>query len=701
MAYKLAYKLTYEILFGGLNNMSQTLRGGTARDYLEEISEEIFRVLPRDKLEIVDIGLVGAEIVLYTLNPRGFADYHGTLGELAKKLKKRITIRTPNIEEIKRKDENLGRRYEAILSRNRLSKEEAEKLIKSIIPEEAGIKKIVFDETAGKVYIEAVKPGVVIGKGHSNRIKILKETGWVPEIKRYPPIPAPIIWDIREYYMDRNVDNYRTRMLKKLANKIHIPSTWMLKEGKTWVRVTALGGYMEVGRNCHMVTTRDSKVLVDCGVSLGAQPSEMFPDLRVPEFRLDEIDAIVLTHAHLDHSAALLYLLSVFGEEKYEGPIYCTEPTRDLLYLLLKDYVTLSRDMMLQARPEEVLKRIVTVDYGTTLDITPDIRMTFYNAGHILGSSMIHFHIGEGYFNVAFTGDFKYDKRSRTPRLLPPADPSFPRLEALVMETTYGGKRDTASFDDAVNRLKELIKVVYKRKSKLIVPAFVVGRSQEVMFAIRYLRDNKLIPEDIPVYVDGSIWEATAIHTAYPEYLSPYMKRLVYEIGERILDPEVFINIGKDRDKRLEVVNEKGPGVIVTTSGMLNGGPVVEYLYYLGGDKENILAFVGYQAEGTLGRRIQNGERLVKIPVDGKLQTVELKLEVDTVEGFSGHAYRDQLENFLIDLTRNRNSGIKIRKLILHHGEPHKIESFMKWIQKHINIKSVIAPQNLETVRFL
>lgn len=268
--------------------MSQTLRGGTARDYLEEISEEIFRVLPRDKLEIVDIGLVGAEIVLYTLNPRGFADYHGTLGELAKKLKKRITIRTPNIEEIKRKDENLGRRYEAILSRNRLSKEEAEKLIKSIIPEEAGIKKIVFDETAGKVYIEAVKPGVVIGKGHSNRIKILKETGWVPEIKRYPPIPAPIIWDIREYYMDRNVDNYRTRMLKKLANKIHIPSTWMLKEGKTWVRVTALGGYMEVGRNCHMVTTRDSKVLVDCGVSLGAQPSEMFPDLRVPEFRLDE-----------------------------------------------------------------------------------------------------------------------------------------------------------------------------------------------------------------------------------------------------------------------------------------------------------------------------------------------------------------------------------------------------------------------------
>jgi len=681
--------------------MSQTVRGGTARDYLEEISEEIFRALPRDKLEIVDIGLVGAEIVLYTLNPRGFADYHGTLGELAKKLKKRITIRTPNIEEIKRKDENLGRRYEAILNRNRLSKEEAEKLIKSIIPEEAGIKKIVFDETAGKVYIEAVKPGVVIGKGHSNRIKILKETGWVPEIKRYPPIPAPIIWDIREFYMDRNVDNYRTRMLKKLANKIHIPSTWMLKEGKTWVRVTALGGYMEVGRNCHMVTTRDSKVLVDCGVSLGAQPSEMFPDLRVPEFRLDEIDAIVITHAHLDHSAALLYLLSVFGEEKYEGPIYCTEPTRDLLYLLLKDYVTLSRDMMLQARPEEVLKRVVTVDYGTTLDITPDIRMTFYNAGHILGSSMIHFHIGEGYFNVAFTGDFKYDKRSRTPRLLPPADPSFPRLEALVMESTYGGRRDTASFDDAVNRLKELIKVVYKRKSKLIVPAFVVGRSQEVMFAIRYLMDNKLIPEDIPVYVDGSIWEATAIHTAYPEYLSPYMKRLVYEIGEKILDPEVFINVGKDRDKRLEIVNEKGPGVIVTTSGMLNGGPVVEYLYYLGSEKENILAFVGYQAEGTLGRRIQNGERLIKIPVDGKLQTIELKLEVDTVEGFSGHAYRDQLENFLIDLTRNRNSGIKIRKLILHHGEPHKIESFMKWIQKHINIKSVIAPQNLETVRFL
>jgi len=458
---------------------------------------------------------------------------------------------------------------------------------------------------------------------------------------------------------------------------------------------------MEVGRNCHMLTTRDSRVLVDCGVSLGASPSEMFPDLRVPEFRLDEIDAIVLTHAHLDHSGALLYLLSVFGKEKYEGPIYCTEPTRDLLYLLLKDYVTFSRDLRLLAKPEDVLKRIVTVDYGTTLDITPDIRMTFYNAGHILGSSMIHFHIGEGYFNVAFTGDFKYDKRSRTPRLLPPADPSFPRLEALVMESTYGGRRDTASFDEAVNRLKELIKIVYKRKSKLIVPAFVVGRSQEVMFAIRYLRENKLIPQDIPVYIDGSIWEATAIHTAYPEYLSPYMKRLIYDVGEKILDPDIFINVGKSKEKRLEAVNEKGPGVVITTSGMLNGGPILEYLYYLGNDKNNILAFVGYQAEGTLGRRIQNGERVVKIPIDGEPQTIELKLEVDTVEGFSGHAYRDQLENFLIDLTRRKNSGIKIRKLILHHGEPQKIESFMKWAQKHINVKSVIAPQNLETTRFL
>ena len=652
--------------------MSMNIRAGTARDYLESISKEIYSVLPKDILNIVDLDLFGAEVVIYTLSPGKFADYYDKIRELAKKLKKRITIRTPNLEEIARKN-----------------------------AEEAGIKKIVFDKTSGRVYIEAVKPGVVIGKGHTNKIKILKETGWIPEIKRYPPIPSPIIWEIREFYMDRGVDDFRTKMLKRIAYKINIQSTWMITGQKTWVRITALGGYQEVGRNCHLLTTKDSRVLVDCGISLGASPRDMFPELKIPEFNLEEIDAIVLTHAHLDHTGALLYLLSGYSEHKYDGPIYCTEPTRDLLYLLLEDYISLSRDPFPQARPEEILKRVITVDYGTTLDITPDIRMTFYNAGHILGSAMVHFHIGEGFYNVAFTGDFKYDKKSRIPRLLPPADPAFPRLEALVMEATYGGKRDTASFDDAVNKLGDIIRTAYRKRGKVIIPAFVVGRSQDVMFAIRYLRDNKLIPEDIPIYIDGSIWEATAIHTSYPEYLSKYVRDLIYEEGEKIFDKDVFINVGKDKNKRLDVISESGPAVIITTSGMLNGGPVLEYLYYLGRDENNILVFVGYQAEGTLGRRIQDGARTITIPIDGKLTTVDLRLDIETVEGFSGHAYRDQLENFLLDLNARRNLGIKLQNVIVHHGEPKKIESIAKWVERNIRVKNVRTPDNLETVRLI
>jgi len=681
--------------------MNMNIRAGTARDYLESISKEIYSELPRDILNIVDLDLFGAEVVIYTLSPGKFADYYDKIRELAKKLKKRITIRTPNLEEIAKKNEEEAKRFEEVINKNRKPPEEAKKIIKKIIPEEAGIKKIVFDNTSGKVYIEAVKPGVVIGKGHANKIRILKETGWIPEIKRYPPIPSPIIWTIREFYMRDEVDNFRTRMLKRIAMKINIQSTWMIKGQKTWVRITSLGGYQEVGRNCHLLTTKESRVLVDCGISLGAPPQEMFPDFKIPEFNLEEIDAIVLTHAHLDHTGALLYILSGHSEYTYDGPIYCTEPTRDLLYLLLKDYMSLSRDFYLQVKLEDILKRIITVDYGTTLDITPDIRMTFYNAGHILGSAMVHFHIGEGFYNVAFTGDFKYDKRSRVPRLLPPADPAFPRLEALVMEATYGGKRDTASFDDAVNRLGDIIRNAYRKKAKVIIPAFTVGRSQDVMFAIRYLRDHKLIPEDIPIYIDGSIWEATAIHTSYPEYLSKYVRDLIYEEGEKIFDKNVFIDVHKDKDKRLEIVSERGPAVIITTSGMINGGPIFEYLYYLGQDENNVLVFVGYQAEGTIGRRIQDGARTIMIPVDGRNTLVELKLDVETVEGFSGHAYRDQLENFLLDLNARRGQGIKLQNIVVHHGEPKKIESMARWIERNIRAKSIRTPSNLETVRLI
>lgn len=159
-----------------------------------------------------------------------------------------------------------------------------------------------------------------------------------------------------------------------------------------------------------------------------------------------------------------------------------------------------------------VIKHCITMGYGDTTDITPDIRLTFHNAGHILGSSICHFHIGEGLYNIAFSGDIKFERTW----LFNPAVNHFPRAEALIIESTYGGRDDfQPSRKEATDRLKDIIRQSLKKKGKVLVPVFAVGRSQEVMIVLENLVRSKEIPE-IPVYLDGMIWEATAIHTAYP-----------------------------------------------------------------------------------------------------------------------------------------------------------------------------------------
>ncbi len=674
---------------------------GAARDYLKKVKEVIEQELPKDLLGIKDVRLLGAQVVIYTTNPKRMADYYEKIGELAKRLKKRIIIRTPPVAE---GEHNRTEEGDYI---DRMPPEEAEEEIKKILPEDCGIVDMTFNLNDGHVIIEAEKPGKVIGKNHANRKLVMKKTGWIIDVTRHPVIPVKEIRDIRHFYASPEVSRYRERFLKKVATSVNRASFWMLEEeGGTWVRITSLGGYREVGRNCHMLTTRDSKILIDCGISLGVQGKKAFPEFRLPEVGdLEEIDAIVLTHAHLDHIGALLYIIG-----HYKGPIYCTEPTRDLLYLLLRDYERISMGEMRSgmSSPENVLKNCITIGYKETTDISPDIRLTFFNAGHILGSAMAHFHIGEGYFNVAFTGDFRYDVRYNPKlggtRLLDPASTEFLRLESLVMETTYGGKNDRATYESAVKDLAEVVRRTIRRGGKVLIPAFSVGRSQEVMLALRHLIERKEIPK-VPVYLDGSIWKATAVHTAYPEYLSKELRREIYTHGAEVFPKDIFIDLSIEReDEKYEAMDSKNPCIIVAPAGMMNGGPVIEYFARLAKEEKNSLVFVGYQAEGTLGRMIQEGAKKVQLVVKGERDEISINMDVVTVEGFSGHANRQQLEQYLRDLTAKSNQGIKIRRLILHHGEKQKTLSFMSWVEKTLvkrekRIKEVLAPYNFETIR--
>jgi Cft2 family RNA processing exonuclease len=298
---------------------------------------------------------------------------------------------------------------------------------------------------------------------------------------------------------------------------------------ENFVRVTALGGFRQVGRSCMLLQTKHSKVLIDCGLD---PSSDNTPFFNAPELQpFDKLDAVVITHAHMDH-CGLLPVLFRYG---YNGPVYCTPPTRDLMALMQLDSIKLMWGEAKKAPfdashvRDEVL-HVIPLQYEKTTDISPDVRLTLYNAGHILGSSIAHFNIGNGFHNVAFTGDTKYEKTW----LFNQANTKFIRLESVVMESTYGGHNDMQpSRGDASKELHDLLQQATEHGGKVVIPVFAVGRSQEVMLVIEELMRTGRLPQ-MPVYLDGMIWEATAIHTAYPEYLNSQLKTQIFQQSGKI-----------------------------------------------------------------------------------------------------------------------------------------------------------------------
>jgi Cft2 family RNA processing exonuclease len=274
------------------------------------------------------------------------------------------------------------------------------------------------------------------------------------------------------------------------------------------------------------------------------------------------------------------------------------------------------------------LRHIITVDYGEVVDITPEIKMTLYNSGHILGSASVHLHIGEGAHNLVYTADQKFGFT----KLFDPANTKFPRLETLLIESTYGGRNDRGiSRFECEKKLTTLIHEVINRKGKVLIPVFAVGRSQEIMLVLEdYARRN---PDfNAPIYIDGMVLEASAIHTAYPEFLREQLQRRI--LSDRSPFESPMIKVAKGTNKE-EIVNGE-PAVILAPSGMLNGGPSVEYLKMMADDPKNLLTFVGYQSALSLGSKIQRGQR--EIPIigdDGKTKMLDIKMQVETAEGFS------------------------------------------------------------------
>ena len=619
---------------------------------LEEAREQISKIIP-EGVNISGIEYEGPLVVVYTKDMDTFASNNDIVKQLAQGLRRRVAIRPDP----------------SMLA----DPEEVERRIREIIPDEAEITDIYFDDDIGEVMIEAISPGIVIGKHGSTLNEIKKEVGWAPKVVRAPPLPSKTVSDIRSYL--RQISDDRKVFLKKVGRRL----ARQRLEGESWLRMTALGGFREVGRSATLLSTRESKVLIDCGIDPGKDGGT--PYFNAPELMpLDTLDAVVITHAHMDH-CALLPVLYKFG---YDGPVYCTPPTRDLMSLMQLDGIKVSFGEGKKAPYEsshvrEVVAHCIPLKYGETTDIAPDIRLTFQNAGHILGSAVCHFHVGDGMHNIAFTGDMKFERTW----LFNATANRFPRLETLVIESQ-------PSRADAVNTLNEICDRVLKRQGKILIPVFAVGRSQEVMLVLEELMRTGKLPS-VPIYLDGMIWEATAIHTAYPEYLNSQLRTQIFQMGENPFLSPLFKRV-ETQDMRERICHDDEPCIVLSTSGMMNGGPVMEYLKSWADNSNNCLIFVGYQAEGTLGSRILKGQTDLQIPERGKMINIKMCMDIEVAEGFSGHSDRRQLMAYIASLDPKPN------KIIIGHGDEHKCSDLASSIYKKFNIETR-APMNLETIR--
>jgi KH/beta-lactamase-domain protein len=633
-----------------------------AGDIRNTIAEVVFNSVPKEA-EISRIEFEGPRVAIYIKKPEVLIDQSHIVSTIASLIKKRIVIRSdPSI----RKDEH-----------------EVKKLLSALVPEEAEISNIVFDPTVGEIIIEAAKPGLVIGKNGFSLQEIIKATKWRPRVLRSPPLPSKIIANIRHYLHSESKE--RERILRTVGERI-FRKTYLKGDD---IRVTALGGFREVGRSAILVQTKKSRILLDCGLNLGGRnSSRIFPQLNSDVFNLELLDAVVISHAHLDHCGFLPFLYK-YG---YDGPVYCSEPTTSLMTLLQLDYLDVVKNegRVVPYDQKDVRNTVlhtIPINPGSVTDISPDVRLTIHNAGHILGSTLIHLHIGDGLHNIVYTSDFKYGRTW----LLEPAVTNFPRVETLIVESTYGAPNDIMpTRRRAEEKLISVINASLEKNGKVLIPVPAVGRAQEIMLILDGYMKHGLLRE-APVYVEGMVNEATAIHTAYPESLAKDVRNLIFHDEVNPFQSENFIKV-TDPTVRKDILRSES-AIIIATSGMLEGGPSVQYFKEMASNSNNALIFVSYQIEGTLGNRLQKGLSEARILNDqGKVELIRINLRAESVEGFSGHSDRNQIFSYL------RKIVPKPERIIVNHGERKKCIGLANSIHKMFRIETY-APALGETIR--
>lgn len=461
------------------------------------------------------------------------------------------------------------------------------------------------------------------------------------------------------------------------------------------MKIEFFGAAQTVTGSQHLISLNGYKILLDCGTYHGSRKESYKRNQNLP-YDASEVDIMVLSHAHIDHSGNIPNLV----KNGFKGDIVCTYATRDLCAVMLRDSAKiqqydiefLNKKRMRKGLPPlepiytvedavNSLSHFIGIGYGRSYRLMPEVTLTFYDAGHILGSAIVVLDIDDKEMGdqkrLVFSGDLGRVDRPilRDPEIVKGAD-------ILIIESTYGN-RVHEKVEEASDKLERIVNDTYRRGGKVIVPAFAVGRTQELVYRLRKLVETRDIPADLPIFVDSPMAiDATGVYRLHPEAYDEEAANFVLE--NRGGDPFGFDMMRYTRStmesKELNFLRE--PAVIISASGMAEAGRILHHLKNNIEDERNTILITGWQAPHTLGRRISEREKTVKIL--GELY--ELKAHVDAIHGFSAHADRDEL------LAWTGAMGKRPLHTFIVHGEDDAAESLKEALERQQGFKNVHIP---------